>query len=85
MNPIFLCRGKINLRSRLQRRSRLQKEVIPMEKKCKKPEFWRGFHCWTMKLVIRKLTYGLCLIDVHISNLEKKIENNFPTSESSPA
>ena len=63
----------------------LQKEIIPTKKESRKPEF-----CYVILLESKNSDqetneWLTALIDDHKSNLEKKIEDYFPTSEPSSA
>ena len=85
MSSVILCRGKKISDRGYREGLHHQKEVIPMEKESKKPEF---YYCMFLlldsKIGDQKTNEWLtALIDDHISNLEKKTKDYFPTSEPS--
>ena len=85
MSSVILCREKQISNRGCREGLRLQNEVIPMEKDSKKPEFCYVFIVGQQIGDQENNKWLTALIDDHISNLEKKIENYFPTSEPSSA
>ena len=85
MTSVILCREKQISDRGCREGFCFQKELITMKKESKKPEF-----CYVLlldsKIGDQETNEWLtALIDDHISNLEKNMEDYFPTSEPSLA